>query len=198
MPSNHSTADPTALLALYGQALIDYRAAACCADEADKKQVYQGLSVQVNRLATSLAERANQARQEVPRGATDGKASTPRQIQVLRFVEGACAHSLPPTLQEVAAFMGARSRFAATCALRALIRLGYLERVPHVARGLRVLKSPPGVANNLLADLKAEGFAQSTPKPDQIEETIAAWDQFHAEHASARDKVKDIEEELGR
>lgn len=64
---------------------------------------------------------------------------TPRQRQVLRFIQDAVSeHGMPPTRAEIAAELGFRSPNAAEEHLRALARKGCIELVPGSSRGIRL------------------------------------------------------------
>ncbi|HMO50137.1 MAG TPA: transcriptional repressor LexA [Kiritimatiellia bacterium] len=65
---------------------------------------------------------------------------TQRQGEILAFIrQEARANGLPPTVREVANRFGFRSPKGAADHVDALVRKGYLERIPGAARGLRVL-----------------------------------------------------------
>lgn len=67
---------------------------------------------------------------------------TPRQRQVLRFIQDALdAHGLPPTRAEIADALGFKSANAAEEHLRALQRKGVLELLPGASRGIQLKDS---------------------------------------------------------
>ena len=64
---------------------------------------------------------------------------TPRQRQVLRFIQDALAeHGMPPTRAEIAAALGFKSANAAEEHLRALARKGAIEMTAGASRGIRL------------------------------------------------------------
>src|SRR5512138_1399464 len=67
---------------------------------------------------------------------------TPRQRQVLRFIQDAMSeHGLPPTRAEIAEALGFKSANAAEEHLRALQRKGVLELRPGASRGIQLKDS---------------------------------------------------------
>ena len=67
---------------------------------------------------------------------------TPRQRQVLRFIQDALAeHGMPPTRAEIAAALGFKSANAAEEHLRALQRKGVLDLRPGASRGIQLRDS---------------------------------------------------------
>ena len=67
---------------------------------------------------------------------------TPRQREVLRFIQEALAKSgLPPTRAEIAQALGFKSANAAEEHLRALQKKGVLELVPGASRGIQLKDS---------------------------------------------------------
>ena len=74
---------------------------------------------------------------------------TPRQRQVLRFIQDAVIeHGMPPTRAEIAEALGFKSANAAEDHLRALQRKGVLDLRPGASRGIQLRDS--------LRDLKYE------------------------------------------
>ena len=70
---------------------------------------------------------------------------TPRQAQILQFIEDAIEENgCPPTLVEIARTFGFRSHNAAVEHLKALVRKGAIELVVGASRGIR-LKAERGV-----------------------------------------------------
>jgi repressor LexA len=68
------------------------------------------------------------------------KLLTERQATVLAHVRDHIdTHGYPPTVREICDRFGWSSTQAAHDHLAALARKGYLERVPNIARGLRLL-----------------------------------------------------------
>src|SRR5512137_922940 len=64
---------------------------------------------------------------------------TPRQRQVLRFIQDALAeHGMPPTRAEIAGALGFKSANAAEEHLRALQRKGVLDLRPGASRGIQL------------------------------------------------------------
>ena len=67
---------------------------------------------------------------------------TPRQRQVLRFIQDAVAENgMPPTRAEIARALGFKSANAAEEHLRALQRKGVLELLPGASRGIQLRDS---------------------------------------------------------
>ena len=67
---------------------------------------------------------------------------TPRQRQVLRFIQDAVVENgMPPTRAEIAAALGFKSANAAEEHLRALQRKGVLELLPGASRGIQLRDS---------------------------------------------------------
>src|SRR5512137_2485416 len=67
---------------------------------------------------------------------------TPRQRQVLRFIQDALAeHGMPPTRAEIAGALGFKSANAAEEHLRALQRKGVLDLRPGASRGIQLRDS---------------------------------------------------------
>lgn len=65
---------------------------------------------------------------------------TARQREVLDYIgESIANRGYPPTLREIAKRMGMSSDNAARQHIEALVRKGYVERVPLKARGLRLI-----------------------------------------------------------
>ncbi len=69
---------------------------------------------------------------------------TPRQAQILEFIQDAIADGSPPTLAEIARNFGFRSPNAAVDHLQALARKGAIELIEGAARGIR-LKTEQGL-----------------------------------------------------
>jgi repressor LexA len=64
---------------------------------------------------------------------------TPRQLQVLRFIQRSVADTgMPPTRAEIAAELGFRSANAAEEHLRTLARKGVIQLLPGASRGIRL------------------------------------------------------------
>ncbi|HQR48089.1 MAG TPA: transcriptional repressor LexA, partial [Steroidobacteraceae bacterium] len=67
---------------------------------------------------------------------------TPRQRQVLRFIQDAVSeHGMPPTRAEIAEALGFKSANAAEEHLRAMQRKGVLELRPGASRGIQLKDS---------------------------------------------------------
>lgn len=67
---------------------------------------------------------------------------TPRQSQILRFIQQAIVESgMPPTRKEIAAELGFKSANAAEEHLRALAKKGVISLVPGASRGIQVKDS---------------------------------------------------------
>ena len=67
-----------------------------------------------------------------------GRAPTRRQQQVLDFIQRHVARQgVPPTVREIGAGLGLASTNAVAGHLKALVRLGALDKVPRKSRGLR-------------------------------------------------------------
>jgi SOS-response transcriptional repressor LexA len=68
-----------------------------------------------------------------------GPALTDRQGEVLVFIAWHLDHEgVPPTLREIAGFLGISSTNGSNDHLEALVRKGYLERTPLRSRGIRL------------------------------------------------------------
>ena len=77
--------------------------------------------------------------------ARGGSGPTPRQLEVLQFIQRhARRNGAPPTVREIAKALGVASTNAVACHIDALVRHGLLERHPHSSRGLRVGSGSPG------------------------------------------------------
>ncbi len=69
---------------------------------------------------------------------------TARQQQVLTLIrESMVERGFPPTRAEIAAALGFRSVNAAEVHIKALIRKGYVERLPGASRGIRPVEVTP-------------------------------------------------------
>lgn len=69
----------------------------------------------------------------------------PRQRVVLAYIRSSVEErGYPPTVREIAAYLGAKSENGASDHLRALEKKGYLTRAEKVARGIRI--TPEGAA----------------------------------------------------
>lgn len=68
---------------------------------------------------------------------------TPREDQAFRFIaKHQEERGYPPTLAEIAAHMGLRSKCSVARVLAQLKRAGYLAQVPRRRRGYEVTKQP--------------------------------------------------------
>lgn len=66
---------------------------------------------------------------------------TERQRFLLDYIESSIRDiERPPTIREMASWMGVSSTYAVTCHLRALERKGYIERDDSIARGIRLVR----------------------------------------------------------
>ncbi len=71
------------------------------------------------------------------------RGPTRRQQQVLEFIQRHVArHGVPPTVREIGAGLGLASTNAVAGHLKALVRRGSLDKVPHQSRGLRAGTTP--------------------------------------------------------
>lgn len=70
---------------------------------------------------------------------------TERQIAVLRFIRDSLAQNgYPPTIREIAKYLGSTSCNCATDHLKALERRGYIAHGPrNTARGIRICREVP-------------------------------------------------------
>ena len=81
----------------------------------------------------------------MPRSAKRKAVVSSTQIRVLRFVQSYLrGFGYGPSLYEIRDHLGSKSHSTAYAALESLERKGYVERVPGVARGIRVLRKPDG------------------------------------------------------
>jgi repressor LexA len=77
-----------------------------------------------------------------------------RQGELLAFMAAyAEREGMPPTLEEMCGFLGARSRTAALDMLAALDKKGYVMRKPRASRGTRLTRK----AHTFLAGQLSEG-----------------------------------------
>ncbi len=68
------------------------------------------------------------------------KGLTPRQREVLDFLKTRLADGLIPTRAEIAKEMGFKSANASEEHLRALHKKGYIKLIPHISRGIKILR----------------------------------------------------------
>jgi repressor LexA len=64
------------------------------------------------------------------------EAPTLRQLEVLRLIAKGIEGGLPPTNRELCEALGFASTHSAACHIAALIKKGYLDRIPNRARAL--------------------------------------------------------------
>src|SRR4051812_1627097 len=75
-------------------------------------------------------------------------AMTAKGLDVLRFIRDRVDAGLPPTIREVASFLGSTSPNAAMHHIRTLQALGYIERDTHLARGIKIVMLPRELRND--------------------------------------------------
>ena len=94
---------------------------------------------------------------------------TPRQRQVLRFIQDAVAENgMPPTRAEIARALGFKSANAAEEHLRALQRKGVLELLPGASRGIQLrdsLREQLGCRSSAVSLLASRSLPKKTSKP---------------------------------
>ena len=67
---------------------------------------------------------------------------TTRQREVLAFMASYHrSNGFPPSIREIANRFGIRSANGVVCHLRALERMGYIERASRLARAIRILRT---------------------------------------------------------
>ena len=70
----------------------------------------------------------------------DVKPLTTRQREVLQFIRAQInERRLPPTIRDICRHFGFSSPYAASRHLVRLEALGFIERDPHIARGIRLM-----------------------------------------------------------
>ncbi len=87
---------------------------------------------------------------------------TQRQSEILQFIQHYLTHhKMPPTRNEIALHFGFRSKTAAVDHLRALAHKGYIEMLPDLSRGLRLVQSKIDAATGTASAESAAGTDHS-------------------------------------
>lgn len=68
---------------------------------------------------------------------------SPKQKETLAAIIKISKRGYPPSLMEIAEELGLDYTGSVRLHLRGLVRLGYIQRTPKTARGLKVLKTAP-------------------------------------------------------
>lgn len=96
---------------------------------------------------------------------------TTEQMKALRFIVGHVDEygGVPPSFEQIARHLGLRSRSGVARIVDGLENRGFIKRVPNRARGIEVLRRPPGDAVHTPAILKAFHAALSPEAlPSQV------------------------------
>lgn len=76
---------------------------------------------------------------------------TDKQCKVFEFIKSQIVETnRPPTLREMCAEFGLSSTGSARDVLRALVKKGYIEKEPHVSRGIKIKKGPGPISGNIV------------------------------------------------
>lgn len=100
----------------------------------------------VNNLVFLLGARGNKS----THGA-EMKGFTDKQRKVFEFIKSQIVETnRPPTLREMCAEFGMSSTGSVQDVVRALIKKGYIEKEPHVSRGIKIKKGPGPISGNIV------------------------------------------------